>query len=82
MTTKEKLRKKLLSKKSDGNFGFGELCTFVQQIGFTQRGGKGGHVVFHRDGVIEILNLQPTKDGKAKPYQVRQIRDIVQKYNL
>jgi hypothetical protein len=82
MSKKQKLREKLLSRTSDKNFDFGDLCKVVQQIGFTQRGGKGDHVVFHKDGVIEILNLQPTKDGKAKPYQVRQIRGIVLKYHL
>jgi hypothetical protein len=26
--------------------------------------------------------LQTTRDGKAKPYQVRQVRQIVKGYNL
>ena len=29
----------------------------------------------------EILNLQP-KDSKAKPYQVKQVRNILVKYRL
>jgi hypothetical protein len=29
----------------------------------------------------EILNLQP-KGSQAKPYQVRQVRDVVLKYKL
>jgi len=29
----------------------------------------------------EILNLQP-KSGKAKPYQVKQVRGVILKYNL
>lgn len=82
MTTKEKLRKKLMDGKSDKNFSFEELCTFVQQVGFTLRGLKGSHSVFYKEGVSEIINLQRTRDGKAKPYQVRQIRDIVLRYHL
>ena len=31
--------------------------------------------------VEEILNLQP-KSGRAKPYQVKQIRGLILKYNL
>jgi len=31
--------------------------------------------------VAEILNLQD-RDGKAKPYQVRQVREIIVKYRL
>jgi hypothetical protein len=29
----------------------------------------------------EILNLQP-KDGKGKPYQVKQVRNVILKYRL
>jgi hypothetical protein len=32
-------------------------------------------------GVEEILNLQP-RGGKGKPYQVKQVRDVILKYNL
>jgi hypothetical protein len=31
--------------------------------------------------VEEILNLQP-RDGKAKSYQVKQVRDVILKYDL
>ncbi len=34
-----------------------------------------------RDGVREIVNLQP-KASKAKPYQVKQVRNLVTKYRL
>jgi hypothetical protein len=37
--------------------------------------------MFTRDGVAEILNLQP-RGGEAKPYQVRQVREVVLKYEL
>jgi hypothetical protein len=42
----------------------------------------GSHRIFFRDGVVEILNLQPRPDGTAKPYQVRQVRDVILKYGL
>jgi len=32
-------------------------------------------------GVEEILNLQP-REGKAKSYQVKQVRNIILKYDL
>jgi hypothetical protein len=34
-----------------------------------------------KDGVKEILNLQP-KGNKAKPYQVKQVRNVILKYKL
>jgi hypothetical protein len=42
---------------------------------------KSSHHIFFRKGVEEIINLQP--DGsKAKAYQVKQMRDIIVKYQL
>ena len=38
-------------------------------------------MIFVKDGVAEILNLQPI-GSKAKPYQVRQVRDVIIKYQL
>ncbi len=49
-------------------------------MGFTVRI-KGSHHIFFRDDVEEIINLQPDKN-KAKPYQVKQVRNLIVKYNL
>lgn len=43
---------------------------------------KGSHHIFTRDGVVEILNLQPKRGGKAKAYQVGQVRDVIVGYGL
>jgi len=37
--------------------------------------------IFTRDGVAEILNLQP-RGGKAKAYQVKQVRGVLTSYGL
>jgi hypothetical protein len=42
----------------------------------------GSRRIFRRADVEEILNLQPRGDGKAKPYQVKQVRAIILKYRL
>ena len=42
---------------------------------------KGDHHIFTKDNVEEILNLQP-KNGKGKPYQVKQVRDVILKYHI
>ena len=52
----------------------------LEALGFTKRI-RGDHHIFTRDDVEEILNLQP-KRGKAKPYQVRQVRAVVLRYRL
>ena len=42
---------------------------------------KGSHHIFTKSSVREILNLQP-KGGKAKAYQVKQVRNIILQYKL
>lgn len=42
---------------------------------------RGSHHLFSKSGIEEIINLQ-SQGSNAKPYQVRQIRLIIQKYKL
>jgi hypothetical protein len=42
---------------------------------------KGSHHVLSKDGVEEIINIQPCGD-KAKPYPVKQIRAVIVKCKL
>ena len=37
--------------------------------------------ILTKDGIEEIINIQP-KNGKAKSYQVKQVREIIIKYKL
>ena len=41
-----------------------------------------GHHIFTKTGAAEIINLQPLKGGRAKAYQVKQIRSIILRYKL
>jgi predicted RNA binding protein YcfA (HicA-like mRNA interferase family) len=82
MAKRDKLKAKLFSIGQEKNFRFDELCTLLRQLGFSERSGKGDHRDFSHEGVEEIINLQPAGGGKAKPYQVRQVRQIVKAYNL
>lgn len=74
------LRDKILAGSSDGNIEFSSLCKFLVRLGFEERI-HGSHHIFTRDGIIEIINLQP-KASKAKPYQVKQVRNLLVKYKL
>jgi hypothetical protein len=49
-------------------------------MGFDRRV-RGDHHIFTRTGIPEIINLQP-RESKAKPYQVKQVRDLITKYRL
>ena len=76
----EKLYEHILMRRSDANVPFGTLCSLLKRLGFDERI-KGDHHIFTKDDVEEILNLQP-KDGKGKPYQVKQVRDVILKYHI
>ncbi len=52
----------------------------MKAFGFEERI-RGDHHIFTKEGVREILNLQP-KGTKAKPYQVKQVRNIILQYKL
>ena len=76
----EKLYEHILMRRSDANVPFDALCGLLKCLGFKERI-KGDHHIFTKDDVEEILNLQP-KDGKGKPYQVQQVRDVILKYQI
>ena len=76
----EKLVLKLLSGSSDTNFRFDELISLLENFGFSCRK-KGSHFIFFKEGIEEIINIQ-SLNGKAKPYQVKQIRNLITKYKL
>ena len=71
---------KILQGRADNSISFSSLRTLMKHIGFDERI-RGDHYIFTMNGVEEILNLQP-KNTKAKPYQVKQVRNIILKYNL
>ncbi len=68
-------------KRNPKNVRFEKLCNAAEGFGFKFRGGKGSHRIYVREGVEELLNFQNIK-GKAKPYQVRQLIRVVEKYDL
>ncbi len=76
----EKLREKILSGKADAGIHFSELLRLLARFGFSERV-RGDHHIFARDGVEEILNIQP-RGSMAKPYQVKQVRQLVLRYRL
>jgi hypothetical protein len=71
---------RILRGNADANVNFNDLCLLLTHLGFAERI-RGAHHVFTRDGVREILNLQP-QGGKAKVYQVKQVRGVILAYGL
>ena len=80
MSKEEKLFERLMSGSSDPNFSFGDLSTLLTKLGYTARATKGSHIIFQR--ADSFLDLQPASGGKAKAYQVRQVRTELKRLNL
>ena len=81
MSRAKKVVVKILAGRTDANLSFADLCYVLERAGFSHRQGGGSHVIYYMNGVDEIINVQP-KGGKAKAYQVRQVRDLILKYQL
>ena len=54
-----------------------KVIKVLKKLGFEERI-RGDHHIYAMSQAEEILNLQP-RSGKAKPYQVKQVRDVILK---
>ncbi len=59
---------------------FSDVQLVLDRLGFQCRI-KGDHFIYTKGGVEEIINLQP-RGNKAKPYQVKQVRQIIIRHQL
>lgn len=80
MSKVAKTLERIVRGNADANIRFGDLCALLVSLGFAERV-RGDHHIFTRDGVTEILNLQP-RGSKAKAYQVKQVRAVLTTYRL
>lgn len=80
MSERKKLLAQVLSGRSDNNIHFDSLCRLLVSLGFEKRI-RGDHYIFTRNGIDEILNIQPL-GNQAKSYQIKQIRTIIIRYKL
>jgi predicted RNA binding protein YcfA (HicA-like mRNA interferase family) len=80
MSQADRLLLRILRGTSDANIPFEGLCQLLRRLGFDERI-RGSHHIFTKEGVEEIVNLQP-KGRQAKPYQVKQVRAVLLRYRL
>lgn len=79
MSSKEKLLHKILS--GSRNVRFGDMVALVNAFGFRLSRTQGSHHIFTHPGIPELVNLQNVH-GQAKPYQIKQFLNLVERYNL
>ena len=80
MPQAQKVYLKIMKGQADNNIDFDDLRYLLIYFGFRERI-KGDHHFFSKTGISERVNIQP-HGNKAKSYQVRQIREIILKYNM
>lgn len=80
MPTNDKILQEIMCGFKDKGIRFTELQKILETFGFQCRV-KGDHFIYYKEGIDEIINIQP--DGnRAKPYQVKQVRNLILKYKL
>lgn len=77
-------RRKLYLKALNNPSGlrFEEFIVLIEAFGFDFRRQRGSHRMYFRADVRELVNVQPTKDGKAKDVQVEDFLKLVERYGL
>ena len=78
-TSRRRLLDRLLSGSRTIRFADAVAC--AEAFGLRLARIKGSHHIFVHPDVPELANLQSVA-GKAKPYQVRQLLTIIERYNL
>jgi len=70
-----------LARGSVANVRFGDLQALVEAFGFELVRVSGSHHIYAHAEVPQLVNLQEV-GGEAKPYQVRQLLRLVERYGL
>jgi predicted RNA binding protein YcfA (HicA-like mRNA interferase family) len=68
-------------KRGRGGIAFRDLQRLLEKLGFRLNRVSGSHHIYVHPKVPRPMNVQSV--GKdAKPYQVRQLRDIIEEFGL
>ncbi len=81
MGRRRKLYDRIVGGSSDANISFEQARALLLHLDFAERI-RGSHHIFTREAIEELINLQRTEGGKCVPYQVKQMRNVLKKYNL
>ena len=76
-------KRKLLNKALRGskNIRFNDMVSLAEAFGFRLARVSGSHHIFVHPDIPELINLQNVA-GKAKPYQIKQFLDLVERHNI
>lgn len=63
------------------NVRFRDLLGLAEALGFRIARFEGSHHILTHPDIPELLSVQNVR-GEAKPYQVRQLLDLIERHNL
>ncbi len=64
------------------NIRFADFVGLVEAYGFVETRRRGSHRMYWYEGVEDLVNLQPDRNGQAKQYQVHQFMSLVERHRL
>ncbi len=70
-----------LSEGAVHNVPFSDIADLLLGFGFSLVRINGSHHIFSNPNVEEIVNVQQVR-RQAKPYQIRQILRLIERYSL
>jgi predicted RNA binding protein YcfA (HicA-like mRNA interferase family) len=74
-----KLLRKLLAGSK--NVCFSEASSLAEAFGFKLDRVSGSHHIYIHPHIPDLINLQNV-EGRAKPYQIKQLLKIIEQYDL
>jgi predicted RNA binding protein YcfA (HicA-like mRNA interferase family) len=77
--------KRLLTRLREGaldNVRFSDFVALAEALGFELRRERGSHRIYKHPDLRESLNVQPLRNGDAKPYQLRKLLALCDEYSL
>lgn len=66
---------------SPNNLRFTEVRALAEGYGFKLSRVKGSHHIFVHPEIQELVNIQEVS-GQAKAYQVKQLLQLIERYNI
>lgn len=69
------------ARRNPAGLRFTDLCHLAEAFGFERERQRGSHVFYVHSAARLTLNFQ-NSGGQAKPYQVRQLLDAVDRRGL
>ena len=68
-----------LARGELANVSFPDAERLAEALGFTLDRVAGSHHIYRHPDVTDRLNLQPSRSGDAKPYQLRQLLQLAER---